>query len=245
MRVVAIRKHDGRPKFNPSNTHLHRLLSAVELSEGIRRQASFFIFMYNSQMMATSSSKDWANVHNSLDSLRGACTSAGLATPYIVILHASPNEAQTIMRLVAADAISNYISAIPTHLPTSYVALDTFVQGYWAQMASTGAPMVPICMTGWDPRARIEYSLATNGEPKPRATMSDYVIAGTPQQIAAHIQAAARFTLSDPAVCPAKTILIYSWDECTEGGSALIPSYTAAGPDRGILEAVSKVLSSG
>ena len=100
---------DG-PNLIPQIPHVHRLLSAVELSAGIRRQASFFIFIYNSQMMATSSSKDWANVHNSLDSLRGACTSAGLATPYIVILHAPPSEAQTIMRLVAGDAISNYIS---------------------------------------------------------------------------------------------------------------------------------------
>jgi hypothetical protein len=235
---------DG-PNLNPQIPAYINYFRQSNYQKVLGGRPLFFIFMYNGQMVATSSSEDWANVHTALNNLRAACASAGLASPYIVILHAPPLEAQNILSRVSADAISNYISSVPPHLPASYGALDTVVQDYWAQMAATGAPIVPICMTGWDPRARIQYSLATKGEPKPKATMSDYVVAGTPQQIAAHIQAAARFTLSKPSVCPARTILIYSWDECSEGGSALIPSYTAAGPDPGILKAVGTILNGG
>ena len=43
---------------------------------------------------------------------------------------------------------------------------------------------------------------------------------------------------SNPAAYPARRALIYSWNECDEGGSALIPTWTPSGPNTAILSAL-------
>jgi hypothetical protein len=73
--------------------------------------------------------------------------------------------------------------------------------------------------------------------------MNEYIQPGSPHEIASHVQAAVNFVHNNPRVCPAKAIIIYSWNECAEGGSALVPSYTVAGrPNVSILDAVGDVL---
>jgi hypothetical protein len=40
---------------------------------------------------------------------------------------------------------------------------------------------------------------------------------------------------------PSKAILIYSWDECDEGGNAIIPTWTGGAPDTSRITALQKV----
>jgi hypothetical protein len=72
--------------------------------------------------------------------------------------------------------------------------------------------------------------------------MDAYVVAGTPAQIAGQVREAIEFVKTHPEICAAQTALIYSWNECDEGGSALVPTYSAAGPNHAVLDAVGTVL---
>ena len=63
-----------------------------------------------------------------------------------------------------------------------------------------------------------------------------------PREIAGHVRAAVAFARSHPDACPSSTVLIYSWNECDEGGSVLCPTWTEDGPTHGILDAVSSAL---
>jgi len=184
----------------------------------------------------------WANVRKGFDALDAACAKAGLARPYLVVMCGDPGLAHAIRTQLKGDAISNYMAKVPNGRPASYEALNLSAQAYWKDMAATGSAIVPICLTGWDTRPRKQRPPSWQADRRPNIDMDEYVVAGTPAQIAAQVQAALEFVKMHPESCPARTVLIYSWDECDEGGSALIPTYTAAGPDHAILDSVGAVL---
>lgn len=202
------------------------------------------VYLYVDQLthLASDWGGNWANLRAILENLAVACVGVGVNRPYLVILSGNPSTARDIMTALAGDAISNYIGRIASGRPAPYTALDTTTQSYWAEMAATGAPVIPICMTGWDARPRKLHPPPWDHNQKPGVGMDTYVTPGTPAQIAAHINSAIAYIDTHPATCPARTLLIYSWDECDEGGSPLIPTYTASGPNHAILDAVGTVL---
>jgi len=197
-----------------------------------------YVYMYNYKMNGGSTPEQWAAVHDAFASLGAACEGAGLGRPYMVIMDGVPWQAAQLMKLMGGDAISNYVACWPSHTPESYPAYDLEIRKFWATMAATGVPIVPICMTGWDPRPRISQQLKTQPQLKSKVSMSYYVVPGTPAEIAENIKAGLDYVRSTPAACPANAVLIYSWDECDEGGSALIPSYSESGPNASIVYAL-------
>jgi hypothetical protein len=219
----------GPSHFLPLLDTYIRYFSQANYQKVLGGRPLMYIYLNDTKYLAESWNGDWANVRNALSTLGANSMKAGLATPYIVIMHGRPSEAKTLMEESGADAISNYMGLVPTTQAASYTALDTSVQGYWAMMAKTGASVVPICMTGWDPRPRIPQ-------------VNPYVRIGEPAQIASHIKSAISYVDGHPLECPARTILIYSWDECDEGGSVLAPTYSSNGSNDAILNAVGKVL---
>jgi len=202
------------------------------------------IYLYVDQIahLASDWGGNWANVGTALDHLATACASAGLARPYIVVMFGAPKDARAIASALSADAISNYMARTPKGQPATYRALDASAQAYWAEMAATGGAIVPICMTGWDTRPRKLHPPPWQHGQAPNTGMDTYVAAGTPAEIAAHIRAAIDYINAHPAITPARTLLVYSWNECDEGGSPLVPTYTPAGADHAILDAVGAVL---
>jgi hypothetical protein len=176
----------------------------------------------------TSVGSSWGNNSNFADmitALRAACVSAGLATPYIVIMGPVPNSGQFLAD-VGADAISSYLGITPVAQPATFLSMNTTVAAFWDQMVNTGYSVIPICQTGWDTRPRKQ-----NPEPwnvnvykPPYSGLLNYVTPGTPSEIAAQLQACVNFTNANPTKCPSTAIIIYSWDECDEGGGALIPT---------------------
>jgi hypothetical protein len=202
------------------------------------------IYIYFDQMSHLESNwnGDWANVRTALDGLRAACAKKDLPMPYIVIMNGSPSVASSVMYAVAGDAIGNYIGPVPNGEPAPYSALDSSTQTYWARQAATGASIVPICMTGWDTRPRKLHPPLWQKNTTPGIGMSSYVAAGTPAEIATHALAAITYIKTHPKTCPSRSLLIYSWDECDEGGSTLVPTYSLTGPDNAILNAVGNIL---
>jgi hypothetical protein len=183
---------------------------------------------------------DLPRAARSLSELRFACSAAGIESPYIIAQCSVAKPGASDANVIGADAISAYSSApyIRTG-PIPYTTLDRDVRRFWMEMAATGLPVVPNGMTGWDLRPRIEH-------PPPfdpiASTMDRYVAPGTPQEIAAHVEAMVSFIKANPRTCRPQTALIYSWNECDEGGSVLCPTWSKNGPDDRILAAISAKL---
>jgi hypothetical protein len=133
------------------------------------------------------------NVRAALAYLDDLVVAAGLGRPYVVILDGVAGGA--IRQACGADAISNYTSGFRSELDGPYADLDRQTRAYWAALAATGQPTVPIAMVGWDVRPRRAH--------------------------------------------PSRLLLIYSWDECDEGGG-LIP--TRGDPAGRYLSALSGIL---
>jgi hypothetical protein len=203
-----------------------------------------YFFVDQLEHLARDFGGSWENVRKGFDSLNAACTNAGLAHPYLVVMCGSPQMAHDIRKQLNGDAISNYMARVPPGKPATYEALNASVQAYWEEMASTGSAIVPICLTGWDTRPRKQHPPFWQSDQRPNIDMDSYVIAGTPVQIARQVQAAIVYAKLHSQICAAQTALIYSWNECDEGGSALVPTYAAAGPDHAILDAVGIALKS-
>ena len=161
----------------------------------------------------------------SLAYLRARCSAAGVGNPYVVIMAGKAAHSAAIAHAVGADAISNYIpdmgatpvGAVPWHV------LDARTQAYWASLAGQGGECIPIATTGWDTRARQQHPESwTHATPK--ADPENYFTLPTGAELSAHLHAAQAFVLSHPVACRSRALLIYSWDECDEGGNGLIPT---------------------
>jgi hypothetical protein len=201
-----------------------------------------YIFVDQTRHLSSDWNDNWTTVRSAFNELRAGCASKGISNPYIVIMEPSPLFANRIKIAVDADAISNYIAPLPSGRTPSYASLDTCVRSYWATMAATGSEVVPICMTGWDPRPRQEHPPSWEFAQGSTQLTQNYVEAGTPREIANHILAGKRYIIQNPDVCKARVLLIYSWNECDEGGSTLLPSFSASGPANQIITAVGDAL---
>jgi hypothetical protein len=178
-----------------------------------------------------------ANVRKCIDYMRALLADIGLGAPYVVLFIATA-DAPTV-RAIGADAISSYISGFKHEVKGPYVDLDIQTRDYWKKMADTGVPIIPIAMVGWDTRARQERPVPwIHKAPNPEPT--EYYALATPAELTTHLQAAVDFVHSHPSACPSKVLLIYSWDECDEGGG-LIP--TLGDPNGSYLSAIAPIIS--
>ncbi len=167
---------------------------------------------------------DWFEVRRALEGLGSACRSAGIARPYLVVMFGAPAKAAEILDQIGGDAISNYTGPVPHGAPVPYEQLDASVRRYWVSQAKTGKPVVPIAMLGWDRRPREEHPPPWEPRRKAGAKVASYVTAGTVTERASHLRAAVDFIADNAAICPSTALLIYSWNECDEGGGCLCPS---------------------
>ena len=201
-----------------------------------------FLYLDNIASVSDISTGHLEQMRTTFEHLRESCLKHSLSSPYVVVMNGNPKIAAMVRTALRADGISNYIGETPGGRLASYEQLDTSVRHYWTELAATGSPIVPICMTGWDTRPRRKtpppWQHATPGA----IDLSHYVEAGTAAQIAAHIQAAIKFCLTYPETCPAEIVLVYSWNECDEGGSALVPTRGANGYNDQILNAVGDMI---
>lgn len=180
----------------------------------------------------------WSAFQTSLNAFRTACTTAGLGNPYIVMMGSNSTVA-----LANADACGGYISVPVTAIGGApYSAQITEDAAVWAAAAVAGIPFVPTVQCGWDTRPRSQNRTPLSAG-IPWIGSNNYLSPGTPTQIASDFQAAITFVGNNPTLCPAKLILAYSWTECDEGGSALVPEWTSSGPNAAILNAVGAVLN--
>ena len=121
-----------------------------------------------------------------------------------------------------------------------YRDLDRQTRAYWRTLAAAGVPIVPIAMVGWDTRARRAHPVPwERSESTAPPNLRQYYVLPEPAELGAHLQAAVDYIGRNARACPSQLLLIYSWDECDEGGG-LIP--TVEDPSGSYLSAIARVL---
>ena len=155
-----------------------------------------------------------------IDKLRKLSIAANIGNPYVVVF--DPALDMELFRGSGADAMSNYISDFRTKKDATFADLDGQIQRYWGRMAATGASMIPIAQVGWDTRPRLDHPVPwTSPEDVRSGAPKYYFPLATPVEFSAHIREAISFVESHQSSCPSGIVLLYSWDECDEGGCVM------------------------
>ena len=163
--------------------------------------------------------KEWggpAGYRKALDELRRAARDGGAGDPYIVTLDFDPVRMAEVRALVGGDAISTYATQ-NNEVAAPFSALAATAQRFWTRCQATGSNVVPIVMSGWDRRPRVERPVPWEKQAQ-GVGIEKYYEAPTPLELAAHLDRALRRIQENPETCPAKTALIYAWNENDEGG---------------------------
>ena len=172
-----------------------------------------------------------------LDGFRSAAAGAGLGRPYIVVMDFHAEQGRKWADALGCDAISSYATGWEQRT-ISYSRLAANTERFWDQCRGTGAPVVPIVMTGWDRRPRVEKPVPWEPWQQVGQGWDRYSRAGEPAEIAEHLNRACRWLRDHRGAGEARTVLIYAWNEFDEGGW-LAPTLSE-GAAR--LEAIGRVL---
>ena len=171
------------------------------------------------------------------DGLRASVRSAGLGEPYFVVMQYSAASGKKTADELGADALSDY--ACTQHaVGAPYADLAATARAFWQACEATGAEVVPLAMAGWDRRPRVEHPVPWETWQKPGVGLDKYYAAPKPEELAGHIREAMEWADERPAQCPAKTVIVYAWNEHDEGGW-LCPTLRSDGrPDASRLKAI-------
>jgi hypothetical protein len=153
----------------------------------------------------------------SVDRLRALVRTKGGGDPYIVMQDWRPARANQMRIRAKADAIGSYsYQRDGRGAPFAQLARET--ENFWEQCRMTGSPVVPIVMTGWDRRPRVERPVFWETWQQPNAGIEKFYHAPTPAELSHHLEQALTWVRNHPDAAPSKAILIYAWNENDEGG---------------------------
>ena len=175
------------------------------------------------------------------DGLRSSVRAAGLGDPYFVVMDdGSAESGKRAADALGAQALSDYARQ-KNAASAPYSELTATAQAFWEACAESGADVVPLVMAGWDRRPRVEHPVPWETWQKPGVGLDKYYVSPTPEELAGHVQRALEWADSRPEQCPAKTVIVYAWNEHDEGGW-LCPTLGADGsPDVSRLHALAKM----
>jgi hypothetical protein len=189
------------------------------------QQSNYFMVLGNRPLMYIwwgSSANDlvtyWggslANVAPMIAALRTATTTAGLGTPYIVLMNGLDT---TVKATLGADAIGVYNPGVTLTPNMTYADYETTVEGYWASQLATGSKFIPSCSAGYTRTGFYRRPVQFYQQVRPNIGGMATVARPTAAELKAHIAAARAFIVANPAPCDANTALLYAWNECSEG----------------------------
>ncbi len=170
------------------------------------------------------------NTASMIASLRAACTASGVNNPYIVAMHTHLCEG------IDYDAVSNY--AVGGYGGESYSSLALKAADNWDDQKNAGHKVIPLVTSGWDPRS---WMKTRNPYPWHDPNINSWTVPGTPVEIANHLQDGIDWLNNNSTTAEANTILIYAWNEFSEGGW-ICPT---KGEGDARLEEIAKVLVNG
>lgn len=175
--------------------------------------------------------------------MRSELQKTGHGNPYFVLSEGNPERAKKLCHDLQLDAVGLYATCLGPFGGSPYSVLVQNTESHWDKLATTGLPVIPNVMTGWDTRPRLMHPVPWSAQNSPQPP-NHYYQEATPGEIARHLAHSIHWIKAHPAAAPANTALIYAWNECDEGYGALVPSYDPAKPhgNTARIEAVAKVL---
>ena len=138
--------------------------------------------------------------------------------PYVAMMGWSAAQAAQDCETMGADAVTMYNGGTEKN---------------WNEYSKLKAA-VPNVSTGWDPTPLRDAHVASYP--------SDLVgWSATPQQVVASLESAFVWTKANPKKVPANTVLVYAWNEHSEGGW-LCPTFSPQRPNTERIDALHKWL---
>ena len=162
---------------------------------------------------------DTAVLRGALADLGSFCQEKGQGRPYYVIMDFSPAKGKKWMDALGADAITTYETWGNANIQGgTFGELSRGTEWFWDQCKATGAPVVPIVMTGMDRRPRVEHPVPWETWQKTGDGIDKYFARPKPEEIGAQMASACKWIKVNRASAPTQLILTYAWNENDEGG---------------------------
>ncbi|OCT15254.1 hypothetical protein A8709_14240 [Paenibacillus pectinilyticus] len=174
-------------------------------------------------------------------SLRSQTFAAMGVQPYIVALDYGSSAASSFAAQIGADAVSSYVTSGSNG--QSYASLASSEAANWDVYKTTGYKVIPWVTQAWDPRPRIQLTSPTYQYAS--YSSNSYATPSTPIELAGQLQSAINWNANNASSADANTVLMYAWNEFSEGGylcPTLIPG--GGGINRDYLDAIKNVTSS-
>lgn len=155
--------------------------------------------------------------HKAIADLRAGLRRASLPEPYLVMMNFKPSEARRWVDLGGGDAVSSY-TAQGGGRNAPYAELARHAEHFWDSCKETGAQVVPVIMSGWDRRPRVEHPVPWETWQKPNEGIGKFYQPPKPEELAKHVRHALDWLKVNRSAAPAQIAIIYAWNEFDEGG---------------------------
>jgi hypothetical protein len=184
------------------------------------------VYMFDATPFSTLMGSD-ANAKTALTALRTAATDAGCGSPYIVCMVWGATEGSNLINNCGYNAMSAYTAiSSGSNQEYPYSTLTAANVTFWNACKAKNKKVIPIVNIGWDDRPHDYHNSPWYTEP----TMTEWKN---------HLQAAINWVNTYPSTAEPNAIIIYAWNELTEGGW-MVPT-RGAGTTR--IEATTQVLN--
>lgn len=145
--------------------------------------------------------------------LRERTMAAGLGAPYMAVMCFWPPNGVEQLKSFGMDALSAYVNPPGNEdREQPYVDAVALNRWFWDECKRSGKPFIPTVTTGWD------YRPMKLPRFQDRDVKNNWFAAATPDELTEHVEGAMHWVRLNPTVCEANTVIIYAWNELSEGG---------------------------
>ena len=145
--------------------------------------------------------------------LRERTRAAGLGDPYMALMTFWPPRGVEQLNQFGLDAISAYVNPPGSeNREQPYADAVGLNRWYWEECKKTGKPFIPTVTVGWD------YRPMKLPRYPDRDVKNNWFTPATSEELTAHVVGAMEWVRQNPAVCEANAVVLYAWNEITEGG---------------------------
>ncbi|RZN33377.1 hypothetical protein CWO90_09835 [Bradyrhizobium sp. Leo121] len=132
-----------------------------------------------------------------------------------ILEYPDPAVAAEQARKTGMDMASAYSTFSPPR-PGEHVFSDCVANNsnYWGRASNAGFPFVPNVTLGWDPRPRDSVRVREGKEPQ----VKSWCDPPRDNNLKQLLQSAFHAVASQPGPLPFRSVLVYAWNEFTEGG---------------------------
>jgi hypothetical protein len=152
--------------------------------------------------------------------LRERTRAAGLGEPYMALMCYWPPRGVEQLHQFGLDALSSYVNPPGSeNREQPYSDAVSLNSWFWEEAKKTGRPLIPTVTAGWDYRP-----MKLQRYPD-RDMKNNWFTTATSDELTTHVGGAMEWVRQNPTVCEANAVVIYAWNEISEGGW-LVPTHS-------------------